>query len=239
MRQFTRGIVSIGSVLVVLALSEGGTRGDSIVASNMPSNYQFSSNDLGIGFTGSTSNGFFSNETPAQEFTAQSGGILTKLVTAVGQFQAEGVSLNVTIAEVSGTTPGTSLGTVVFSPSQVSSNVFNSLSTLDLSSANIDLVKGQSYFVIFSVDTPIAGSVRYQAILLQPNSSFFGFPALDSPNGGSTWNAINTIPNNEIGLTVYANAVPEPSTIVGAVTALVIGIGYQWQRRRKRTRIAA
>jgi hypothetical protein len=88
---------------------------------------------------GDTSNGFFSNETPAQEFTAAASGHLSTLIATVDQFQPEGVPLIVSFYDAAGLLPGSLLGSATFAPSQVSSNGFAAPSTLDVSSADATL----------------------------------------------------------------------------------------------------
>jgi hypothetical protein len=208
------------ATLLALMVTGGRVHADSIIANNFPSPPSYSSFDLGIGFAGNTSNGPFTNETPAQEFTAQMSGVISQIVASVGQFQPEGVPLTVTVLEAAGSIPGTALGSLTFATNQVSSNAFNSPSTFDFSSANISLTSGQNYFVEFSVATPINGSIRYQALLLTtPSPIAFGFPAIDSPDGGVTWLA-PVIPN-EIGLTIFGSVVPEP----GSCVLLALGLG--------------
>lgn len=94
--------------------------------------------------------------------------------------------------------------------------------------ANILLTAGQSYFVKFSVATPINGSIRYQALLLNtPSPIAFGFPAIDSADGGATW--LTPVIPNEIGLAV---SVPEPSSLaLGAIAAVGIGLRLRSMRR--------
>src|SRR5205823_3364117 len=135
-------------------------------------------------------------------------GRITSLITTVDQFQPGGVSLDVSIFAASGSLPGALLGSVLFTPGQVSSNGFLNPSTFDLSATNMNLVAGQSYIVTYTVDTPINGSVRYRALLLNSNPNFFGIQPLFSKDGGATW-APEGIPN-EIGLTLLGTPVPEP-----------------------------
>jgi hypothetical protein len=98
--------------------------------------------------------------------------------------------------------------------------------------AGISLTAGQNYFVEFSVATPINGSIRYQALLLNtPNPIAFGLPAIDSPNGGSTWLA-PVIPN-EIGLRISgaAASVPEPGPLALACAGGLSLAQAAWRRR--------
>jgi hypothetical protein len=220
------------AVLGLTVVAAGAARGQVVIASNFASPPSYSSFDLGIGFAGSTSNGPFTNETPAQEFTAGVSAMVRTITASVGQFEPQGVPLKVTVTSAAGSIPGAALGSLTFATSQVSSNAFNSPTTFDMSAAGISLTAGQHYFVEFSVATPINASIRYQALLLNsPNPIAFGFPAIDSPDGGSTWLA-STIPN-EIGLTVSGavSAVPEPGPLALACAGLSAAALVAWRRR--------
>lgn len=210
-----RAALAISLLLVGSATS---ARGDFVVASNLPAGYQFSSFDIGIGYSGTG----FVNEAAAQEFTAGAGGQLTTLTATVGQVDPGSEPLIVSIYSAAGAVPGTLLGSATFSPSQVSPNVYNSLSSFDLSSKKIALIAGASYFAAFTVATPIGGDDRYEAILLNPNPSSFGIQPVYSRDGGTTW-LPEGIPN-EIGLTVRAQTVPEPGSLalvaIGGLTSL-------------------
>jgi PEP-CTERM motif-containing protein len=212
---------------VFLALAAGPARADIVVASNLPSGFSLSSFDIGIGFSNGTT---FTNEAAAQEFTAQASGHLTTLTSTLEQVSAGGVPLIVSFFTVSGSSPGSLLGSVTIPQSQVSSNVFTTLSNFDISAANVNVTAGQSYIVTFTVTTPIASSDRYLAGLLNPNASFFGFQPLFSTNGGTTW-AGEGIPN-EVGLTLFAaSAAPEPSslTLLGVAGVAGLVFGRRWR----------
>jgi hypothetical protein len=97
-------------MISVMALGLAGispeARSDVVLASNLPAGYTISSFNIGVGFAGSTSNGVFTNEAAAQQFTAQAGGKVTTLITTVDQFQPGDVSLNVSIFAAAGSLPG-------------------------------------------------------------------------------------------------------------------------------------
>jgi hypothetical protein len=220
--------------LLGLAGGAGTARGDLVLASNLASPPSYSSFDYGIGFAGSTSNGVFTNETPAQEFTAKASGVIKSITATVGQFQPEGVPLTVLVTAAAGSIPGATLGSLTFPTSAVSTNAFNAPTTFDFSSTNISLTAGQNYFVEFFTPTPINGSIRYQALLLNTGSPIaFGFPAIDSPNGGATFFSPPAIPN-EIGLTVTGIAVvPEPGPLaLASLGGLCVAAGA-WVRRSR------
>lgn len=206
------------SVLLLFGLTGIAAKASTITADNLNAMYSLSSFDYGIGFAGLS--GFFSNETPAQEFTALVSGTVTTLTATVQQVQPEGVPLNVSIFTAGSGLPKTRLGTVSFPQEQVSSNVHRNLSGFDLSTGNISLTAGQSYFAVFSVATPINGNDRYEAILLNLNTHSFGLPAIVSPDGGRTW--LSSVISNEIGMTVlvHQTIVPEPSSVGFVVMTL-------------------
>src|SRR5690349_15364311 len=93
--------------LLFLAAACGVAGADTLAADNLDTSYSFSSFFYGVGFAGNTPNGPFSNETPAQEFTALAGGTITTLTATVDQFQPQGVLLNVSILNASGGLPTT------------------------------------------------------------------------------------------------------------------------------------
>ena len=219
--------------VVVCAASVVPARAGSIIANNFTSPPSYSGFDLGVGFAGDTSNGPFTNETPAQEFTAQNSGVITQIIASVGQFLAQGIPLTVTVSQAAGSIPGSVLGSLTFATNQVSSNAFSQPSTFDFSATHITLLAGDNYFVTFSVATPINESIRYQALLLNTGSPVaFGFPAIDSPDGGASW--LPPAVPNEIGLTIVGAAVPEPASIAMLGLGLV-GISGVLLRRRLRT----
>jgi hypothetical protein len=235
MRRSLSALAVLGLTLTVSFGAGGVARGDVVIASNLAASPSYSSFDYGIGFAGSTSNGPFTNETPAQEFTAGTSATIHTITATVGQFQPQGVPLTVLVTTAAGSIPGATLGSVTFATGQVSSNAFTSPTTFDMSSAGINLTAGQHYFVEFFVATPINGSIRYQALLLNtPNPIAFGFPAIDSPNGGSTW--LPPAVPNEIGLTISGTpiSVPEPSPLTLACAGGVLSVALAAWRRRGR-----
>ena len=90
---------------------------------------------------------------------------------------------------------------------------------------------GESYFARFSVATPINGSNRYEAVLLNHTAHSFGFPAIDSPDGGVSW--LTPPISNEIGLTVIVNQTPEPASV--GLAALGIATLFILRPRKKAT----
>jgi hypothetical protein len=226
--------VTVMALTIILAGLSGSARGDFTVASNIQGGYTLSGFDNGVGFAGSNSNGVWTNEAASQEFQAGASGMLTTLVATLDQFQPQGVSLKVSITTALEAMPGTLLGSMLFATGQESSNIVNGPSTWDLSSLGINFNAGQFYFVTFTVATPIAGSVRYRAVLVNTNSQSFGLASLDSRDEGATWDT-PVIPN-EIGITVSARAVPEPSTLVLTSLGLIaLGLGLVSRRRLRAT----
>ena len=218
------------ALCLLAALCAPAARAQTVAADNLGASYGFSIFGYAwyIGFAGDTTNGRYTNETTGQEFTALAGGIVTTLTATVDRFQPEGVPLRVSLFEAEGGRPTTLLGSALFAPEQVSSNLSAALSVFDLSAAHIQLTAGRSYFAEFWVATPIEGSVRYRAPLLEPNSNAFGVPAIYSKNGGATWNS-SPIPN-EIGLTVRVRPVPGPSALSLFAVAGASGAGLLRRR---------
>jgi hypothetical protein len=197
---------------------------DVVSADNIGGAPQNSGYFTGIGYAGLYG---FTNEAAAQEFTAQVGGQITTLLATVGQAEAEGVPLHVAIHGKSGGSVGPILGQVTFASSEVPSGL--DAHAFDLSPAAIDLSAGGSYFAVFTVDTPITGSVRYSAYRAANPAMLFGIRPLTSRDGGISWEESTIDP--EIGLTVYV--VPEPS----ALLLLSAGSGLVSRRLRRRRRV--
>lgn len=219
------------SVLLVLGSTATATEASTIAADNLTATYALSRFDYGIGFAGAGLGGPFSNEAPAQEFTARVSGTVTTLIASIQQVRSQGVPLNVSIFTVASHLPGTQLGSVSFAQAQVSSNVHSNLSALDLSAANISLTAGQSYFAIFSVATPINRDARYEAILLDSNAHFFGFPPIVSPDGGKIW--LSPVIADEIGMTVFVRQTTIPEASSTGLVAMSIGTLFFLRRRKK------
>lgn len=220
---------------LILPAASGTARGGLILASNLTSPPSYSRYAAGIGYAGSSIFGPFSNETPAQEFTAAASGEIGTITATVVPLQPEVIPLTVNVAVASGSVPGAVLGSRTFASRELSSE-FDVPSTFHFSSAGIHLTAGQRYFVWFSVATPANDSLRYMARLLNtPNPIGFGFQYIESPDGGSTWITNTPIPN-EIGLTI--TAVPEPSPIVLAGLGGLLLIGCRWRRGRRAVAVA-
>lgn len=214
------------SALLVFVSTSATAKASTIAADNLTTTYSFSSFNAGIGFAGLS--GLFSNETPAQEFAPVASGTVITLTASVQQVQPQSVPLNVNIFTVANGLPGRQLSNLSFAQAQVSSNVSNHLSLFNLSAANVSLTAGQSYFALFSVTTPINGSDRYEAVLLNHSAHSFGFPSIVSPDGGTTWLASPI--SNEIGLTVIV-ATPEPDSC--GFVAMTLGTFFLFCGRKR------
>ncbi len=209
-------------VVSALVLFTQPALADLVTADNIGGAPQSSGFFIGIGFAGSSG---FTNEAAAQEFTALVDGTVTTLLATVDRWQADDVPLEVAIHAKSGGTVGALLGQVDFPSAEVPQGL--GAHPYDLSSAAIDLTAGESYFAVFTVDTPISGSTRYRALRAANPAMWFGIEPMFSRDGGGTWEQTQSDP--EIGLTVYV--VPEPSTMLMVGACLVIVSGRRCRRR--------
>lgn len=151
-----------------------------------------------IGYSGP--NGYI-NEAAGQEFVSFESGTLTTLEASVDRF-AGGAPLVITFHEAVANRPGPVLGSVEIAPADVgrwASDISTPINTFDVSGANVFVVAGQNYFVTFT--TPLAGDVRYRAILTAHNANSFGYRSLYSKDAGATWVYPNITP--EIGMRLY------------------------------------
>lgn len=179
--------------------------GEMVTASNLTNPISFSSYFEAVGYEGVAG---FTNGAVAQRFVADVGGTLSSIDATVDRFQHGGWPLRVSIHAPTPAGPGASLGEVQF-PAESLPNVF-AANRLDLSAAGIDLVGGESYFVVLRTDQPIHFSTRYRALLINPSAVSFAIPAMVSRDGGAAWETgVRT--NLELGLTV--RVVPEPGTV--------------------------
>jgi hypothetical protein len=216
-------ILLIGAAAV--ASTGNRARADYVIASNMPEDYVFTNNFIGIGYSYPAIG--VSNEAVAQEFKAAVSGPLSSLTASVYKFNPGTIPLNISVYNTNGTTTGALLGSKLFSPDPIPVYGPSDPPTYDLSSLGINLVANHTYIVAFTADQPLFQSTRYGGILLLQNSSFFGYPPLRSLNYGQSWS--NTSTSDELGLTV--RAVPEPCTVALLAAGSPIALGWFARRR--------
>jgi hypothetical protein len=210
----------IGSALFASMVCTAGAQ--SIVASNMPSGYTVAGLNGSVGFS---NGGTWTNAACGQEFTAGIDARLSSIVASVDKTNPGDTQLKVSIYSADGSYPGVLLGSGLFPSDQIAVAGMGT-SEFDFTSKNIDLVAGMSYVVTFAVSEPIYNDQRYRGLRIESSPQSFGFPSLDSPDGGASWTTASF--ENEIGLTVLG--VPEPSSIAILLT-LALG-GLFWRLRR-------
>jgi hypothetical protein len=155
-----------------------------------------------VGYSG----GDYTNESAAQEFVTTASGKLSILEASVDR-SAGGAPLVITFHEAVGNLPGAVLGSVEIPSEDVfnwASQIPTPINVFDVSAADVFVEAGQNYFVTFT--TPVAGAVRYRAILTAANANSFGYRALYSKDGGATWVYPNITP--EIGMRLYVDSGP-------------------------------
>lgn len=151
------------------------------------------------------------NSGAAQEFPASLSGMLTTLEVSLDKF-AGGAPLVITFYESNNGFPGAALGSVSIPESEI--GTWNDLpdppvQPIDVSAGNVYVEAGQNYIVAFT--TPLAGNVRYRAMLTAPNANSFGYGPLRTDDGGATWRNSNA--TAEIGIRLHVDdSVPPPPT---------------------------
>lgn len=161
----------------------------------------FSSSGYHVGIGYASSDGRFTNEAAAQLFIPEVSGLLTTVTASVDPIRG-GEPLQVSVFTSSGGVPGTNLGTVAISETEMSNFTSSDweMNTFDLSGLNIELVAGNSYFMVFRTATAIVSSSRYRAVRVAVNENSVGASAMYSENGGQTWKSSSSAP--EIGVIV-------------------------------------
>jgi hypothetical protein len=104
--------------------------------------------------------------------------------------------------------------------------------TLDMSSSDVNLVAGQSYFVLLTVTTPGPG-IRYSEYWIDTGTMGFPEQPVFSPDGGTTWRVIGVPLADQIPLTISGQpaAVPEPGSAILLASGIAV-VMVQVVRRR-------
>ena len=193
-----------------------------VVASNLPATQITTSAWEEVGLIAPSYNNY-NNVSKGQQFVAAFDGTLTTVesLVGVGFLQSPSVSppLNVSIYTASAGIPITLLGTTTTPASSFSS--FNPPAPtdhreiFDFSSLSIPLVAGHQYLVAFDTPFGVAGrSGSNSPYLIGYPQMFLGLTASQARNGHD-WELFTG--HREIAIEV--RAVPEPSTILLALTA--------------------
>lgn len=197
------------AALLFSVMSPAAAVAETLVATNMNPDWEgINGWAWYIGYSGSDG---YTNEAAGQEFVASGTGRLTTLEASVDKF-AGGAPLVITFHEAIANRPGAVLGSVTIAPEYVgrwASDIPTPINTFAVAEANVFVEAGRNYFVTFT--TPLAGDVRYRAILTAPNANSFGYRALYSKDGGATWIYPTITP--EIGMRLYAEEITHPVAI--------------------------
>lgn len=212
------------STFIALLFAQVSVAQETLTATNMDPDWE-SINAWAI-YVGHTNLDYdIENGGAAQEFIASVSGTLSTIEASVDKSQG-GAPLVITIYESNNGLPGASLGAVSIPDSEI--GVWGDLPNppvqpFDISSANINVDSGQKYIVAFT--SPLAGAIRYRAILTANNANSFGYRALRSNDGGLTWEPSSVSP--EIGMRVYVGgSVPPPPPPADIVTA--VNFSQEW-----------
>jgi hypothetical protein len=214
--------IVITIVLIRMLMITGHTDAGVVLANNIPTGFQFTSFRGDVGFNDPPQ---FPNTADGQLFLAQASGKVESITSVIQDVQpGQSVPLDVGIYAANGTLPGSLLGNLVsIAPSALPSAPFTQV-TLDMSSSGVNLVAGQSYFVLLTVTTPSTTSFqRYSEYWIDTGTIGFPEQPVFSPDGGTTWRLTGVPVADQIPLTISgeAAAVPEPASAV----LLASGIG--------------
>lgn len=212
----------VAHLVLIGFLLTGALRASEIVSGTTVADSGFSSSGFHVGIGYASSDGRFTNEAAAQKFIANESGQVTTVTASVDPIRG-GEPLLVSIYTSSNGVPGLNLGTVAV-PEEGMTNFSTSdweMNTFDLSSLNIQLLAGNSYFMVFRTATAITSSSRYRAVRVAVNENSVGSSAMYSENGGVTWKSSSSAP--EIGLIVRVG-VEVPTPVEANIALLADGI---------------
>jgi hypothetical protein len=191
-------------------------KADTVAADNLIySPFQISGYREDIGYE-HTVNGGFANTAAAQPFVSLASGPLKSIASliAVG---AGGEPLQVSICQKSPSGMGASLGMAEFPATLFPTDyVTHPPIELNMESSGIELVAGQSYFAVFTTETPVHAMGRYSMHVMPPTAKSFGMDYWFSRDS-VTYSTVNIGGDHE--LPILVKVVPEPSMLM----LLVIG----------------
>jgi hypothetical protein len=184
---------------------------DTVAADNLIySPFQYSGYGEDIGYE-HTVNGGFANTAAAQPFVSLTSGPL-KSITSLIRVGAGGDPLRVSICQKTSSGIGALLGRVEFPATLFPPDYLTYPPTeLDMQSSGIELVAGQSYFVVFTTETPVHAMGRYGMHVMPPTAKSFGMKYWFSRD------SVTYAPTNVGGdyeLPIRVTVVPEPSMLI-------------------------
>jgi hypothetical protein len=208
-------IVRLGLFLGLVALPMVA-KADTVAADNLIySPFQISEYWEVIGYE-HTVNGGFPNTAAAQPFVSLASGPLNSITSLIA-IGAGGDPLQVSICRKTSSGIGELLGRVEFPATLFPPDYVTYPPTeLDMQSSGVELVAGQSYFVVFSTDTPVHATPRYGMHVMPPTAKSFGMKYWFSRD------SVTYAPTNVGGdyeLPIRVTVVPEPSMLI----LLVVG----------------
>jgi hypothetical protein len=203
-------IVRLGLFLGLIALPLVA-KADTVAADNLIYDpFQFSGFREDIGYE-HTVNGGFPNTAAAQPFVSLASGPLKSIASLIA-VDAGGEPLQVSIRQKTPSGMGALLGMAEFPATLFpSSYATNPPTELNMESSGVELVAGQSYFVVFTTETPVHASARYNMHVMPPTAKSFGMEHWFSRDS-VTYSPVNI--GGDYELPILVNVVPEPSVLM-------------------------
>ena len=171
--------------------------------------FQYSNFRQDVGYE-NTVNGGFQNTAVAQPFVSLASGPL-KSISSLICYEVGGDPLQVSIYEQTGLGLGTKLGMVEFPQATFPSNYFtNPPTVLDMEGSGVQLVTGESYFVVFTTQTPVHATERYSMHVMPPTAKSFGMEYWFSRDSVS----YSPLDTGDYELPILVTVAPEPSALL-------------------------